>query len=329
VEEAPPVGLIVGVGYDTEAGPRGSFSVSHANPGGFNRSLAFQGRASEIEERLQWVVQEPRLFGRPVTALINAFWENREEVSYTVDRRSVGFRLEKKLPRRWRHYLRYNFRKEDLSEVVDEVKAKEEKLENVKLGNVAYALVRDTRDDPFSPTRGGYGIAEVELFAPGLFSDSSFVKVLLQGSAVKSFRNGTSFASALRVGAAEPFGNTERVPLSERFFAGGDSTLRGFARDSVAPEGGDVLEGGEALLLLNEEWRFPIWGPVKGTVFYDAGNVFLRVAELDPTELRHVLGLGVRVETPIGPLRLEYGRKVDREPDEASGELFIAIGSAF
>ncbi len=64
-------------------------------------------------------------------------------------------------------------------------------------------------------------------------------------------------------------------------------------------------------------------------LFYDAGNVFNRAGDIDPFDLRHVLGLGVRLETPIGPLRLEYGSKLDRVGDESRGELFIAIGSAF
>ena len=87
--------------------------------------------------------------------------------------------------------------------------------------------------------------------------------------------------------------------------------------------------GGEALLILNGEFRFPIWNALKGVAFYDAGNVYADVDNVDATDLRHVLGAGLRLETPIGPLRLEYGGKLDREPDESIGELFLAIGWAF
>jgi outer membrane protein insertion porin family len=119
------------------------------------------------------------------------------------------------------------------------------------------------------------------------------------------------------------------VPLSERFFAGGDSTLRGFPRDGVDPVGAEGVVGGEAMLLLNQEFRFPIWSSLKGVLFYDAGNLYGELADFDPANLRHVLGVGVRYETPIGPLRFEYGRKLDREEGESSGELFFAIGAAF
>ncbi len=83
------------------------------------------------------------------------------------------------------------------------------------------------------------------------------------------------------------------------------------------------------MLIFNEELRFPIWRDLKGVIFYDAGNVYVQVADFDPTDVRHVLGGGLRFETAIGPLRLEYGRKLDREPGETSGEFFLSIGSAF
>jgi len=83
------------------------------------------------------------------------------------------------------------------------------------------------------------------------------------------------------------------------------------------------------MFILNKEFRFPLWRALKGVVFYDAGNVYEQVEDFDPTDLRHVLGAGLRLETPIGPVRLEYGGKLDREQDESIGELFLAIGWAF
>ncbi len=83
------------------------------------------------------------------------------------------------------------------------------------------------------------------------------------------------------------------------------------------------------MLIVNEELRFPIWRDLKGVIFYDVGNVYVQVSDFDPSDVRHVLGLGVRLETAIGPVRLEYGRKLDREPEESTGEFFLSIGSAF
>ena len=200
----------------------------------------------------------------------------------------------------------------------------------MRLADIGVGLVRDTRDDAFQPTHGGYASIEGSVFAQPIGSESSFAKLFLRGSWTHSFKKGSRFASFLRIGAEQPFANTNVVALSERFFAGGSNTLRGFATDSVGVQlPGGFNFGGESLLLLNEEWHFPLWRALRGELFFDAGNVYPTLHDFDPTDLRTAAGVGIRFETPIGPLRVEYGWKLDRRPDESSGELIFAIGSVF
>jgi outer membrane protein insertion porin family len=329
VDEAPPLSLSLGVGYDTEAGARARFSTAHDNLGGRARTIAIQGHFSEILQRAQIVGTEPRLLGRKLPALANLFWEHSEETDFTVERRSTALRVDRELNSKWSGYLRYNWQKVDLSDVRDEVALQEEKLENIKLGDIGVTLVRSTRDDPIMPSDGTLFSLSTRLFSEVLLSDESFLKTTLAASWIHTFPNNSSFATGARLGLSEPFGSSDQVPLSERFFAGGDSTLRGFPRDGVAPVGEEGIVGGEALLLLNQEYRFPILGSLKGVLFYDAGNLYVTLEDLDPLDLRHVLGVGLRYELPIGPLRVEYGRKLDRQEGESSGELFLAIGAAF
>jgi outer membrane protein assembly factor BamA len=139
---------------------------------------------------------------------------------------------------------------------------------------------------------------------------------------VWTVRKRLAFVSALRIGAQSPFGSTTDVPISERFFAGGSSTVRGFDTDLLGPLEDGLPTGGEGLLVLNGEVRFPLISALRGVAFYDAGNV-------DPLDLRHVLGAGFRLETPIGPLRVEYGWKLDRQTGEEPGQFFFSIGNAF
>jgi len=337
LEEAAPVRIALGAGYDSEGGARGSLSVSHQNLGGYGREVAVQGKASQIERRLQFVAREPRLFNRELEALLTTFWERREQVGFTETRRASAFRIRKEMRPGWTRHLRFNFQRVDLSDVILPEALRDQKLENLKLGDLGVAVVRDRRDDLFLPTKGSYVSVEARLFAPIFLSEDSFLKVFAQASWTHSFGKAhpLTFASAVRIGLGQPFGTTPAIPLSERFFAGGDSTLRGFERDGVGPRDVDPASGasrpagGEALLLFNEELRFPIVSRLKGVVFYDAGNVYRRLAGADPFDLRHAIGAGLRLETPIGPLRLEYGRKLDREPGESRSEVFFAIGSAF
>ena len=329
VEEAKPLQLSVATGYDTEAGPRGSFSLSHTNVGGRNRSLALQGAASSIYQRAQIVARDPRLFSRNLQALFSVGWENQENVGYTQDIRSTAFRVEQKLRAGVKGFIRYNFQRVDLEDVEDEIAVTEDKLENVRLGDVGYLIGRDRRDDPFLPTTGGYMASEVRVFAQPFLSESTFVKGTFQGSTIHTFKSGWQRASGIRLGLEVPWGDTDAAPITERFFAGGDSTLRGFSRDTAGPQENGVPIGGQALLIYNEEWRYPIWRALKGELFYDVGNVWSRASDASVGDLRHVLGTGVRFDTAIGPIRLEYGHKLNRKEGESAGEYFLSIGSAF
>lgn len=329
VEEAPPLSLTVGVGYDSEAKGRASFALSHDNLGGADREARFEAQASGILKRVQLLGREPTVFGSRLPGTATLFWEDREETGFSVERTLAALRVDREITPKWKGFARYSFQTVDVTDVTDPAALQGERLENVELGDFGITLVRDTRDDPLSATRGSFFSINGRVFAKPLLSESSFVKTTLTWGKVLSLPRRTVYASAVRLGVASPFGSTDEVPISERFFAGGDSTLRGFGRNEVGPMDNDVPIGGETTFLVNQEFRYPIWGQLRGVVFYDAGNVYQRVSDTDLTDLRHVLGLGVRLETPIGPVRLEYGRKLDREPDESRGELFLAIGTIF
>jgi outer membrane protein insertion porin family len=330
VQESPPIGLMVGGGYDTEGGIGGVFSISHANPGGRNRTVAFQGRANSIEQSLQLALDDPRFLGKRYTSLTNLLWKKREGRAFTEDRRIFSFRVERTPKPKLLEFVRYSFQKVDLSDVTDEQAAREEKLEDLTLGSVTYGRAWTTRRDLFVATDGTLASGEVSLFAKAIGSDAQFWKIYLQGTKDFPIRRRQTFATAARLGLEFPYGVTTRVPLAERFFAGGSQTIRGFELDEAGPvdENGDPL-GGEALLILNQEYRFPIWGPVRGVLFYDLGTVWATVDSIDLSELRHVLGTGVRLETPIGPIRFEYGWKVDRREGESPGAFYFSIGSLF
>jgi outer membrane translocation and assembly module TamA len=129
----------------------------------------------------------------------------------------------------------------------------------------------------------------------------------------------------------------EDLPASERFFAGGDTTIRGFALDSVgapntiSPTG--FPRGGNALVVANAELRLPIWKDLGAAVFADGGNVFRRATELDLGELRGSSGFGLRYRSPIGPIRFDVGFKMDRRVVggvlEGRRALHFSIGQAF
>jgi outer membrane translocation and assembly module TamA len=128
------------------------------------------------------------------------------------------------------------------------------------------------------------------------------------------------------------------LPASERFFTGGDTSVRGFARDSLGDVGtldpNGFPTGGHALTVLNAELRAPLWRELGGVVFVDAGNVFRRVADVDLGALRASAGFGFRYKSPVGPVRVDFGFRLGNRrgvPDQSEPKYAIhfSIGQAF
>ena len=112
------------------------------------------------------------------------------------------------------------------------------------------------------------------------------------------------WAQGYRIGTVP---GTDCLLLENRFQAGGPTTVRGFEQNELGPQttAGDSL-GGQAVVVLNQELRFPLFGKLKGGVFWDAGNVWQTSDELDPLDLRQAVGAGLRYTFPFGPVRVEY-----------------------
>ena len=217
-------------------------------------------------------------------------------------------------------------------------------LENVPLnvGSLNTALAWDTRDSFLEPT-GGHFFSSSLRFAPAQFgSDFPFIKYfggysryfpLMKPSKIPwagdTRRSSLIFASWVRVGLAKGF-DQDLINPTERFFAGGGTTMRGFKQDTVGPLNEDGLPtGGNSLFIWNNELRFPMFSIFDGVGFLDVGNIYPTLSDFDPLNVRKAAGFGLRVRTPFVMIRFDYGLKLDRRPDESRGAFFLSIGQAF
>ncbi len=232
------------------------------------------------------------------------------------------------------------------------------------LSTFSTALVRDMRDDPFEPTGGSLIVLDVEVAGRRIGSEVGFAKTVMQGFVYRRWPGSRRIiiAAGVQLGLAAGFPRNVQVtdaagnsvleevrdlPASERFFAGGDTTVRGFALDRLGDDASHAApgteptidqngfpKGGNALIVLNSEIRFPLWRDLGAVAFLDAGNVFDRVASLDLGRIRGGAGFGIRYRSPIGPIRVDLGFKLDRRR-LANGErerltaLHVSIGQAF
>jgi outer membrane protein insertion porin family len=120
------------------------------------------------------------------------------------------------------------------------------------------------------------------------------------------------------------------IPIDERFFNGGATSVRSFGERTLGPHDpkGNPI-GGEFFTIFNVEYTFPIYGELQGAAFFDAGDLLPTSEEPGVDDMRYALGLGLRYQLPIGPIRLDYGFNPDRHPGEDVGAFHFSFGFAF
>ena len=157
-------------------------------------------------------------------------------------------------------------------------------------------------------------------------SEVNFTSLFTQASIYRPAKQAV-LAASVRFGWKQPYGKTPEVPITERYFAGGSTTLRAFGLDEAGPE-----RGGNALAILNAEYRFPIpllISGLGGAAFYDTGTVFPGISDFNFGDFTHTAGFGLRYETPLGPIRVDLGFNLNRQPQESRNQLFFTLGHAF
>jgi outer membrane protein assembly factor BamA len=199
----------------------------------------------------------------------------------------------------------------------------------VKVARFTTSGLVDRRDDVFNPARGWFTSSTLEFSTPGIGSDLKFLKNYAQVSHYLRAGRGLVLASAARVGLARTFGDEVLIP-SERFFAGGANTVRGYREDALGAQsalGG--AEGGSALVVMNGELRFPVYRWVKGVGFVDMGNVYPKVSDISFTDLRIGIGAGARIDTPIGLIRFDLGVPANPRSFDPRWRFHFGLGHAF
>jgi outer membrane protein insertion porin family len=164
----------------------------------------------------------------------------------------------------------------------------------------------------------------------GVGGDTQFYKVVVESSwfvPLPVFN--LVWATRGLFGMAEGWGGQE-VPIFERFFLGGATTLRGQRTRSVAPKdsAGETI-GGDKELVFNTELLIPVFPRFRLALFFDAGNAYGFGTDFDPTDLRYGAGVGIRFFSPLGPMRLDLGYNLDRQPGEKTFQVNFTVGSPF
>jgi outer membrane protein insertion porin family len=333
VEEAPRTTMAWGVGYSEQDLLRGSVEVTRRNLNGLGRTASVFVRGSFRGSRFLLNLREPWLFGRNLESFLTAFWEEEDRQTFDYNRKGGVAQVGVSVSNRTTLIYRYLYQDTNVFNIEVAPEEIDRQFRTYTVSGPTFSVVWDSRDDPLEPRRGTFFGTDLQLSASAL-GGTSYVKGFFQAADIRRVRADLAMVYSLRLGLAATYGNTlPLIPLPERFFAGGAYGPRGWPVDDVGPgiisNGEFYPTGGNALLLGGAELRYDLTRSFQLAGFFDIGNVYREVQDISLPELRRSVGLGVRYLTPIGPIRLDYGHKIDRLPGEPAGRFHLTIGYAF
>lgn len=313
--------------------------------------------------RVVGTFREPRAFGTAGDGQVSAFIERGIRLSFDFDRQGGRAEYARRFQNRITVVGRYSY---DFTRLFTKIPVENRLLidrlfPQVHISSLFGSVLRDSRNDVLDPVRGTVLGTDIELAPRIIGSEVGFVKTFGQAFAYRRLPGGHPFvvAGGIRLGVARGFERriprvdangqpvvdesgqqvedvVKDLPASERFFAGGDTTVRGFSLDRLGSDAtlnaDGFPSGGNGLVVLNLELRTP---HVKGlglVTFVDAGNVFAKASDIAIADVRTTAGFGFRYRSPLGPLRFDIGFKLDSRDIVRGSQrrvYHLSLGQAF
>lgn len=295
---------------------------------GAGQDLKLRGEFGSVRQNFELSFTEPWLFDHPISFGFDGYKRSHDkdiDLGYGYKETRIGgdLRLGKEFNEFLKGGMTYRIEQVDISNV-DDAAASDLKSEAGKniISSAELSATWDTTDNIFNPMRGLVLSSSYELAGTFLGGDKNYNKVFGLASQYFSLPARSVLQLQARAGIVKAFGDSDKVPIYERFYAGGANTIRGYEERSVGPVDLPTSDpiGGEALLVMNMEYTIPIIDFIKGAVFMDTGNVWSKVSEFGTGGLKTGVGFGVRVKTPVGPLKLDYGIPLNKQPGKENRE---------
>lgn len=349
VKERKTGSISVGGGYSSVDGFVGNIKLEEANLFGKGQhvNLDLEFGASRASASVGFT--EPWLFNTPTSFSLSLFDTTRVFTSsirnpdgtnnfYTESQIGGSISLGRRLSRFWSIYGTYSLQNVNIYDVDANYTtigtSQYIAATNTTTSAFTPRLVYDSRDNYFDPTTGWKHQLSIEFAGGPLGFDNNFIKVVQDSSVFAPLPAGFVIGEHVRLGAAQAYWFAGRgyrdVPVYEKFYAGGTDTIRGYNERTVGP-----LAGGNALFVSNTELKHPIVGPLRGVLFFDAGDSWTNAWSLSESNLQMGAGMGVRLTIPgtIMDIRLDYGWPINSNLSTLAappgGVLHFNLGNLF
>jgi outer membrane protein insertion porin family len=329
VKEAPRLTSKFGFGYGREDKFRVYSDSYYLGFLGDARRLNLYMKHSDLEPyHFKLKLTQPAFLTSFTTLEVAPFLLRQKEPAYTENRYGGHTSLLHQFTGSLHGSVTYTFErvKLDTASLAETVSVDADLDDRYNKSSLLWGLTFTNSTPMFSPTQGNYAAASFKLSGLGLGSDYHFTRLLMD---IRRYQPvlGMVVAGRLKAGGIESRDEHKFIPVEDRFYAGGSSSVRGWGRSELGPMLDETPVGGNSLMEASVELRYPIWGIVSGTVFGDFGNIWLESWSFHPDDLRYSAGMGLRVATPIGPIRVDVARPISDE--ETSTQVHLSVGEAF
>lgn len=324
----------LGVGWGTEDNLRVIIEQINRNMLGLADEIRFEGKVSSIYQGLVGVLHVPYVPWQNTTMVLRGGVEQPNEEAYQSRNYFVSPIMEAQFGRFAKMWGGYLYERSNMIDLKSAVPDPDWEKQTFLISSLKGGVLFDTRNSPLNPTHGAMVSLEVEAAGSPLGSELNFVRPIISATQIVPVSEDKKWQVALRVkaGLGFTYGDTDRLPLIRRFFPGGYDSVRGYPYQRLGPldSSGNPL-GGEAMFVGNLELRFPLWEELGGVVFVDFGNAFEDVDLFSFGELRYTSGFGLRYNTPVGPLRFDWGIQLNPDPNAniSDNDFYLSVGQAF
>ncbi len=325
-----------GAGYGDYERFQGFAELSHKNIAGTGRKASIRTEISEITGRDIVSYTEPWIFDLPLDANASVLYETTRKVTANYSQRTLAssIGIEKTFNNYYKISLLYQNENVHYIDVPLNQQLILEDKDHVNISSLNPLIIRDSRDNFLNPRGGSFNAAWFRWAAKFMGSEIQEVKLTLQSSWFYLIGRHLVMGISSRGGVAYNFGETPDVPLVERFKLGGRNTVRGYSEDTLGTIGQTLNPdltpiGGNAMMVFNLEFRYDLPNSLGLVLFLDSGNVWRYNQSIWSSPIKSSVGPGLRYNTPVGPVRLDLGFKLNREIGESDSEFHFALGHAF
>ena len=315
-----------GLGFSSVEDVIFTASVVQNNLFGRGQSVSVNAYLGGISQDFSLSFREPWLYGRPIGLGASVFNRAEDFQTFDVDRTGASLSLGRAVGEFARISAAYRYEVLDISNLSPNASELLQQSQGESTtSSITPSIVRDSRDNVFNPSEGSVNSFEIQL--AGLGGDNRYYRAV--GNSTWYFALTAEMTGFVRgrFGFGDGFGD-KVLPASERFFLGGVTTIRGFEFRDIGPkDDANNPLGGTSFAQFNLEIGRSLGSVLRVVAFVDVGNAYGSDNDFDIGDLRRSAGLGIRIVTPIGPIRLDYGFKLDKRAGESAGRLGFLLGT--